>query len=293
MDTISPQAAAKFPLPTADLESLGFRREQIDRLLVDGPFTMNTDFRFEGNGMIVANGNILIADSKNTRIRSIDANTGTITTIAGGGAPAEADTAPTITARQADPMAYAIQNRIGDSHPLDFNNIGTLGQQLAQRVGVAQTMSERYQVPMSLLTKQEAATLNQGFQNMLYPQRLQYLEMLRTNVTNPQAYSSVLQQIAPDHPVVAAAGVLLLAGEAVLGSAVFAEGAHGAAGFVGVFQAIEHHVVIHLVVPHAVTASPFEQQIRGIGHALHAAGDDHVVAASHQHVMREHGRLHA
>lgn len=114
-----------------------------------------------------------------------------------------------ITARQADPMAYAIQNRIGDSHPLDFNNIGTLGQQLAQRVGVAQTMSERYQVPMSLLTKQEAATLNQGFQNMLYPQRLQYLEMLRTNVTNPQAYSSVLQQIAPDHPVVAAAGVLL------------------------------------------------------------------------------------
>ena len=33
MDTISPQAAAKFPLPTADLDSLGFRREQIDRLI--------------------------------------------------------------------------------------------------------------------------------------------------------------------------------------------------------------------------------------------------------------------
>jgi CubicO group peptidase (beta-lactamase class C family) len=33
MDTISPQAAAKFPLPTADLDSLGFRRQQIDRLI--------------------------------------------------------------------------------------------------------------------------------------------------------------------------------------------------------------------------------------------------------------------
>src|SRR5690242_21958320 len=31
--TISPQTSAKFPLPAADLESLGFRRQQIDRLI--------------------------------------------------------------------------------------------------------------------------------------------------------------------------------------------------------------------------------------------------------------------
>ena len=31
--TISPQTAAKFPLPMADLDSLGFRRQQIDRLI--------------------------------------------------------------------------------------------------------------------------------------------------------------------------------------------------------------------------------------------------------------------
>ena len=34
MDTaIRPQAATNFPLPAADLDSLGFRRQQIDRLV--------------------------------------------------------------------------------------------------------------------------------------------------------------------------------------------------------------------------------------------------------------------
>ena len=46
-------------------------------------------------------------------------------------------------------------------------------------------------------------------------------------------------------------GVLRFARELVLGGAVLAEGAHGAAGLVGVFQAVEHHVVVDAVVAHA------------------------------------------
>jgi hypothetical protein len=87
--------------------------------------------------------------------------------------------------------------------------------------------------------------------------------------------------------------VLLGAGEAVLGGAVFAEGAHGAARLVGVFQAVEHHVVEDAVVADAVAAAGLGQQVGRVGHAFHAAGHHHLRAARQQHVVREHGRAHA
>ena len=88
-------------------------------------------------------------------------------------------------------------------------------------------------------------------------------------------------------------GILLGAGEAVFGGAVFAEGAHAAAGFVGVFQAVEHHVVINFVAAHAVAAAAFEQQVGGVGHAFHATGYQHLVRTRQQHVVAKHGRAHA
>jgi hypothetical protein len=90
-----------------------------------------------------------------------------------------------------------------------------------------------------------------------------------------------------------AKGILLFARELVLGGAVFAKGAHGAAGLVGVFQAVEHHVVKNLVVAHAVAAAALLEQVGGVGHALHAARDHHVAAARHELVVREDGGLHA
>ena len=87
--------------------------------------------------------------------------------------------------------------------------------------------------------------------------------------------------------------VLGLAAELVLSCAVFTKGAHGAPCFVGVFQAVKHHVVEHLPVAHAVTTTPLEQQIGCIGHALHAARHHHILAAHLQHVVRPHGSLHA
>ena len=87
--------------------------------------------------------------------------------------------------------------------------------------------------------------------------------------------------------------VLLGAGEAVLGGAVFAKSAHAATGFVGVFQTVKHHMVINLVVAHAVAATALEHEVRRVGHAFHATGHQHVVRACDQHVVREHGRAHA
>ena len=87
--------------------------------------------------------------------------------------------------------------------------------------------------------------------------------------------------------------VLLLAGEVVFGGAVFTKGAHGATGFVRIFQAVEHHVVKDAVVAHAVAAPAFLQQVGGVGHTFHTACHHYVVAPGQQHVVREHGGFHA
>ena len=87
--------------------------------------------------------------------------------------------------------------------------------------------------------------------------------------------------------------VLRFAGEFVFGCAVFAKGAHGAAGFIRIFQTIKHHVVINFVVAHAVAASAFQHQIRRIGHAFHATGHHHVLRACAQYVVGKHGGTHA
>ena len=44
---------------------------------------------------------------------------------------------------------------------------------------------------------------------------------------------------------------------------------------------------------HAVTAAAFEHQIRRVGHAFHAACNQHLLRARGQDVVREHGGTHA
>ena len=79
-------------------------------------------------------------------------------------------------------------------------------------------------------------------------------------------------------------GVLLLARELILGRAVFGIGAHGAAAIVGIFQTVEHHVVVNHAVPDAVAASRFGDQIRRVSHRLHTTGDDHAIGTCEQRV---------
>lgn len=115
-----------------------------------------------------------------------------------------------VTARSSDPVAYAMQNKIADAAPLPFNDPAKLNAALATRAGVAQTMQDKYQTPYTLLTKAEATTLNQGFQKMTTQQKLAYLNTFKTSLPNDKAYMSILQQIAPDSPVTAVAGNILV-----------------------------------------------------------------------------------
>ena len=113
------------------------------------------------------------------------------------------------TARQSDPMGYAIQSNIGNAKPLPFNDPAAFGAELGKRVGVANTMQQTYQTPLTLLTKAESTTLNQGFERMTTQQRLGYLSAINSSIKDPAAYRAVMQQIAPDSPVTAMAGIIL------------------------------------------------------------------------------------
>ena len=52
-------------------------------------------------------------------------------------------------------------------------------------------------------------------------------------------------------------------------------------------------MVKNFVVTHAVAAAALLEQIRGVGHAFHAAGNHHIAAARDELVVREDGGFHA
>ncbi|CAB4122038.1 Protein of unknown function DUF847 [uncultured Caudovirales phage] len=112
-------------------------------------------------------------------------------------------------ARQADPVTYAIQAGIGGAKPLDFSSAANLSAGLTQRQGVAATMQGQFQAPFQMLSVPEAKTLNTAFQTMSTVQRLGYLNTIRQAVTDPTAYRTIMQQIAPDSPVTAMAGIIM------------------------------------------------------------------------------------
>lgn len=111
--------------------------------------------------------------------------------------------------RAKDPMQYAITNGIANAQAIDFNDLENLGTQLASRSAIAKTMQDTYQVPATMLTQAEAATLSAGFGNMTVEQKKGYLSAIQKSVTDPAAYRGILQQIAPDSPVTAVAGYIM------------------------------------------------------------------------------------
>jgi hypothetical protein len=76
-------------------------------------------------------------------------------------------------------------------------------------------------------------------------------------------------------------------------SAIFSERAHQAALVVGVFEAIEKHVVENATVAHAIAGARAIKEVRRVGHTLHTSGDGDGEAACEELVVGEHDGLHA
>ena len=86
-------------------------------------------------------------------------------------------------------------------------------------------------------------------------------------------------------------GVLLFAGELVFGCDHIGEISHRAAS-IGVGQAIKRHVIFsaHIAI---FMAGANVEQVRGIGHAFHAACDDDIGFACQNGVAAHNGSLQA
>ena len=112
-------------------------------------------------------------------------------------------------ARNEDPMAFAQQRGILDGQPLSVGNITVLQSQLQERAAAADTMAQTYGTPPVLMTKAEARQFSEVLANSSSEDRLAYLRVLRDGAGSPELYQATLQQIRPDSPTTALAGMYL------------------------------------------------------------------------------------
>jgi hypothetical protein len=110
------------------------------------------------------------------------------------------------------PLIFA-QNRTGQAvEPLDFNAMadGKATALIQERIATIAALQKEYgpQVKMLPLLPQEAAQLASSLEKYAPKQQAATFGILRGMIGNDAAYRSTMQQLAPDNPVMAEAGVL-------------------------------------------------------------------------------------
>lgn len=118
---------------------------------------------------------------------------------------------------QDNPLLFQ-QARLGDAvPPLDLSTLGTpdgakaVGQQLQDRAATLATMRKQYgaEIPERLLLPQELAGMKAALTAQKTPAgKTQLLGMIRQGIHDDGLYNAVMQQLAPDAPMIAYAGQL-------------------------------------------------------------------------------------
>lgn len=111
--------------------------------------------------------------------------------------------------RNDDPIGFAQGHGLMENKPLNFSDAPTLQQQLKDRGGIASMMYNTYGTELKLMTNDEAKRFSQAMDEMPTNTRLAYLKNFRDSVNDPQMYQALLQQVRPDSPVTAMAGMYL------------------------------------------------------------------------------------
>lgn len=106
-----------------------------------------------------------------------------------------------------DPITFAARKGLADVQPLDLTKPDTLGAQLAARLDIAGGMRARYGANLQVLTREESGMLTRFLKDATLEQKRGYLAQLAGALPNKEAYSTLMQQIAPDDPVLAVAGI--------------------------------------------------------------------------------------
>lgn len=113
-----------------------------------------------------------------------------------------------IELRDKDPMTYAQVHGITPNQPLDFSSPQALQGQLQNRAQASVELHNKYGAPLKVMTDNEAKAFTAKLDEMPINNQLGYLKTLRDS-SDPQIYQAALQQIRPDSPVTAMAGMYL------------------------------------------------------------------------------------
>lgn len=114
------------------------------------------------------------------------------------------------------PLLFNASREGEELQPLDLQALASpadawqLGAQLQERAATIDGMRKRYgsTVPMSVLLPQEVKLLGDSLKTATPTQQTAMLGQLRTATMDDKVFNAVMQQIAPDDPVMAYAGML-------------------------------------------------------------------------------------
>ena len=110
--------------------------------------------------------------------------------------------------QQAKPIESAIASGIGGAKPLDFSQPDTLASQLRDRTAVAATMVRDYGTKPQIFTDAEVEQIAGSMGNMTGKDRIATLASIRTGLSDPSAFATAMNQLAPKNPNLAYAGNL-------------------------------------------------------------------------------------
>lgn len=112
-------------------------------------------------------------------------------------------------ARVGDPMQAAQQEGGIPVNTLDFSKAANLPDQMALRVASAKQTAQNFGTPLTMFTKAEQGQLSGFLAGASSADRAQFLGSMHAGMRDPQAYTAAIQQIAPNHPVIAVAGAIM------------------------------------------------------------------------------------
>lgn len=115
--------------------------------------------------------------------------------------------------RNTDPMGWARASGVAGVKDLDMSNPQALASSIANRVGAANTLSQTYLTPYTLLSKNENAALSASVNGMSSRNKASFLGSLSTSL-DPDNYRLVVGDLQKDSPTTAIAGQIMGAGRA-------------------------------------------------------------------------------
>lgn len=108
-------------------------------------------------------------------------------------------------AREQDPVAFATEFGNYGFKPLE--DVNALGEELPRRVRAAAQISQDYGTKPVVFSKWEAQTLSEQFKREPVEWQKGFFQTLYTNTGNGDLYRNTMQQLAPNNPTIAVAGM--------------------------------------------------------------------------------------